>query len=58
MKKAQFTKQFTASFTAEAFDRIKRLTDQGDISMGEWIRMAADEKLAMMDQEIEGGTVK
>ena len=59
MKKAQFVKQFTASFTTETFDRIKEITDQGDISMGEWVRMAADEKLAMMDRKTEKGeTVK
>jgi hypothetical protein len=60
MKKAQFTKQFTASFTAETYDRIKELTDQRGISMGEWMRLAADEKLAIMDQEniSEGGHVK
>ena len=55
MKKALYTKQFTASFKTETFDRIKEITDQGDISMGEWLRMAADEKLKTMDQENEKG---
>ena len=57
MKTAQFTKQFTASFTADTYDRIKLLTDQRGISMGEWLRWAADEKLARVDQEnsTEGG---
>jgi hypothetical protein len=47
MKKAIFTKQFTASFTTETYDRIKTITDQEKISMGEWLRLAADEKLAI-----------
>jgi hypothetical protein len=55
MKKALYTKQFTASFKTETFDRIKEITDQGDISMGEWMRVAADEKLAMVDQENDKG---
>ena len=55
MKKALYIKQFTASFTTETFDRIKEITDQEDISMGEWLRVAADEKLAMVDQGNEKG---
>lgn len=50
MKKAIFTKQFTASFTSETYDRIKAITDLNRISMGEWLRMAADEKLANMNR--------
>lgn len=50
MKKAQFTKQFSASFTAETYDRIKELTDQQGISMGEWVRIAVEGKLATINQ--------
>lgn len=49
MKKALYTKQLSASFTAETYDRIKELTDQEGISMGEWVRMAAEEKLAIIE---------
>ena len=56
MKQARFTKQFTASFTTESYGRIKQLTDREGISMGEWMRMAADEKLGRRnDQDILEG---
>ncbi len=58
MKKAQYTKQFSATFTAETYDRIKGLTDQRGISMGEWLRMAADEKLVTEESTEERRSAK
>jgi len=60
MKKAIFTKQFTASFTAETYDRIKAITDLKRISMGEWLRMAAEEKLTNMNNNniLKGENIK
>ncbi len=45
MKKALFTKQFTTSFSAETYDWIRDICNLKEISMGEWIREAAEEKM-------------
>ena len=42
MKTAQFTKSVTVSMRPEVFSQIKEITDQGHISMGEWVRDAID----------------
>jgi predicted DNA-binding protein len=49
MKKAKFTKAFSLSLTEDTYDRIKDISDTNGISMGEWLRNAADEKLATMN---------
>jgi predicted DNA-binding protein len=49
MKKAKFTKAFSLSLTEDTYDRIKKITDTEGVSMGQWLRNAADEKLATMN---------
>ncbi len=40
MKQAIFTKSLTVSMPPEQYARIKQITDQERISMGEWVREA------------------
>ena len=40
MKTAQYTKSLTVSLRPEAFNQIKRITDEKKISIGEWVREA------------------
>ena len=42
MKQAIFTKSLTISMPPEQYEQIKEITDQGHISMGEWVRDAID----------------
>lgn len=60
MKKAKFTKSFSLSLTVDTYNRIKGISDANGISMGEWIRWAADEKLATIKNNniSEGGSCK
>jgi hypothetical protein len=54
MREATFTKALTVAFTKETFAKIKAITDQKRISMGEWVRIAAEKALA--DENcLEGG---
>jgi hypothetical protein len=57
MKEACFTKALTVAFSPEIYLKIKEITDQKKISMGEWVRIAAEKALA--DKEymecLEGG---
>ena len=57
MREACFTKALTVAFSQETFAKIKAITDQKKISMGEWVRIAAEKALA--DKEyiecLEGG---
>lgn len=46
MREATLTKALTVSFTKETFAQIKAITDQRKISMGEWVRIAAEKSLA------------
>lgn len=45
MKKANFTRPFTVSFSKDVFQRIKAITDRKRISMAEWVRIAAEKAL-------------
>jgi hypothetical protein len=45
MKQAIFTKSLTISMPPEQYDKIKDITDQCRISMGEWVRDAIDAAL-------------
>jgi hypothetical protein len=55
MREASFTKALTVAFTQGTFARIKAITDQKKISMGEWVRIAAEKALA--DENcLEGGS--
>ena len=38
MKVAQFTKSLTVAMRPEAFDQIKEISDEMQISMAEWVR--------------------
>ena len=53
MKTAQFTKSLTVSMRPEVFDQIKKITDEKQISIGEWIRDAIDIALANNNREEE-----
>jgi hypothetical protein len=57
MRVACFTKALTVAFTKETFVRIKAITDQKRISMGEWVRIAAEKSLAdeNCSECLEGG---
>ena len=54
MREATFTKALTVAFTKETFAKIKAITDQKRISMGEWVRIAAEKALADKNC-LEGG---
>jgi len=45
MKKASFTKALTVAFSPEVYLQIKEITDEKNISMGEWVRIAAEKAL-------------
>ena len=51
MKTAQYTKALTVSLRPDVFDRIKKITDERHISIGEWIRDAVDNTLANNNRE-------
>lgn len=57
MKKAIFTKALTVAFSEEAYMKIKEITDEKNISMGEWVRLAAEKVLDNNEYSkcIEGG---
>jgi len=57
MKKACFTKALTVAFSEEIYLKIKNITDEKNISMGEWVRLAAERALDNNEYEkcIEGG---
>jgi len=46
MKEACFTKALTVAFSVEVYNKVKAVTDQKRISMGEWVRLAVEEALA------------
>jgi hypothetical protein len=46
MREASFTKALTVAFSKETFGKIKAITDQKKISMGEWVRIAVEKALA------------
>jgi hypothetical protein len=54
MREAIFTKALTVAFTKETFAKIKAITDQKKISMGEWVRIAAEKSL-VNENCLEGG---
>jgi len=45
MKTASFTKALTVAFSEEIYLKIKDITDEKKISMGEWVRIAAERAL-------------
>ena len=54
MREATLTKALTVAFSQETFAKIKAITDQKRISMGEWVRIAA-EKALEDENGLEGG---
>lgn len=57
MKKACFTKALTVALPEEVYLKIKNITDEQNISMGEWVRVVAEKELNNNDYSkcIEGG---
>ena len=57
MKTACFTKALTVAFSEEVYLKIKEITDEKKISMGEWVRLAAEKELNNNEYYkcIEGG---
>jgi len=51
MKTAQYTKSLTVSLRPEVYDRIKRITDEKHISIGEWVREAIEIALSTIKQK-------
>lgn len=45
MKTANFTKALTIALSEEVYLKIKEITDDKNISMGEWVRVAAEKEL-------------
>lgn len=45
MRKARFQKQLTIAISPEDFEQIKRITDDQQISIAEWVRDAVAEAL-------------
>jgi predicted HicB family RNase H-like nuclease len=45
MKQAVFTKSLTVALRPEAYEQIKKVTDEKQISMGQWVREAVDAAL-------------
>jgi len=57
MREASFTKALTVAFSEETYLKIKSITDQKRISMGEWVRIAAEKALAEKEY-VEGENKK
>jgi metal-responsive CopG/Arc/MetJ family transcriptional regulator len=51
MKTATFTKALTVSLRPEVFEKIKEITDEKKISIGEWVRDAVAAALTKNQQE-------
>jgi predicted HicB family RNase H-like nuclease len=45
MRTAKFTKSLTVSIEPQAFERIKQITDQKQISIADWVRAAIEKAL-------------
>ena len=53
MKTAQYTKSLTVSLRPEIFEKIKRITDEKQISLGEWVRDAIETALSTIQPKEE-----
>ena len=51
MKTAQYTKSLTVSLRPEIFEKIKQITDERKISIGEWVRDAIEIALSTIQQK-------
>jgi hypothetical protein len=45
VKTAQFKKSLSVSLKPEVFEHIKKITDQKQISIADWVRSAVDKAL-------------
>ena len=52
MRKAMHTRPLTISLCDEDYERVRKITDDKEISMAEWFRDAAKMKLEKDEQEI------
>jgi len=46
MRQARYTKGLTVALQEEVYNKIRKITEQEKISMGEWIRNMADKALS------------
>jgi len=53
MKQAVFTKSLTISMPPEHYEQIKQITDDQQISMGEWVRNAVDAAFERYQRQIK-----
>ncbi len=51
MKEAKYIKPISIALSPEMYDTVKAITDEKKISMSEWFRDAAEEKLADSNEE-------
>jgi predicted DNA-binding protein len=51
MKQAQYTKSLTISMPPEHYEQIKKITDDQQISMAEWVREAVAAALNSITRE-------
>ena len=51
MKKAKFTKQLTIMLHPAVYEQIRQITDEKELSIGEWMRAATKLKLEQEKQE-------
>ena len=51
MRKAIHTRPLTISLSEEDYERVRKITDDKNISMAEWFREAATMKLEKDEQE-------
>ncbi|MCD4675207.1 MAG: ribbon-helix-helix protein, CopG family [Desulfobacula sp.] len=51
MRKAMHTRPLTISLSDEDYERVRKITDDKEISMAEWFREAATMKLEKDEQE-------
>lgn len=53
MKQAVYTKSLTIALCPEAYEQIKAITDECQISMADWVREAVDAALVNRKQSEE-----
>ncbi len=51
MKQAVYTKSLTIALSPAQYAQIKGITDEKDISMGEWVRDALEAALSNLQQK-------
>jgi predicted DNA-binding protein len=51
MREAKFAKSISFALSEEAYNRVKKITDEERISMGEWVREAVEATLSNQQQK-------